>query len=267
MISIKNIFNKIKSKKFITKISTTDSLEINPKEITSFSKNYFLLSNSTELKSIGIILSSGIPLSTLNNKNFTITNLTDNSISYALSSGLQIKKHTLLNPKLITNAIYSLKKLNSTILAWKINRILKKLFLANITSKHLESIYYAILNSSHRKNAFCFYNHSSSQNLKHKHIKLVSKTTPLNSYKNLKFINSFQSLRIHTSNLLFYKNSNNKLYSNIATLIESFFLDNKSNKNLHTLKSYINLHLKQLGINYKLTNRTQKQLFSHILLQ
>ncbi|AHH13201.1 Hypothetical protein BHO_0900049 (plasmid) [Borrelia hermsii YBT] len=67
--------------------------------------------------------------------------------------------------------------------------------------------------------------------------------------------------------MLFYKNSNNKLYSNIATLIESFFLDNKSNKNLHTLKSYINLHLKQLGINYKLTNRTQKQLFSHILLQ
>ncbi|AHH13402.1 Hypothetical protein BHO_0122202 (plasmid) [Borrelia hermsii YBT] len=214
------------------------------------------------------MLSSGIPLSALNNKNFTITNFTDNIISYTLSSsGLQIKKHTLLNPKLITNAIYSLKKLNSTILAWKLNRILKKLFLTNITSKHLESIYYAILNSSHRKNAFCFYNHSSSQNLKHKHIKLVSKTTPLNSYKNLKFINSFQSLRIHTSNLLFYKNSNNKLYSNIATLIESFFLDNKSNKNLHTLKSYINLHLKQLGINYKLTNRTQKQLFSHILLQ
>ncbi|WP_247098913.1 hypothetical protein AB1O99_06040 (plasmid) [Borrelia hermsii] len=42
MISIKNIFNKIKSKKFITKISTTDSLEINPKEITSFSKKLFL---------------------------------------------------------------------------------------------------------------------------------------------------------------------------------------------------------------------------------
>ncbi|AHH04115.1 Hypothetical protein BHY_1164 (plasmid) [Borrelia nietonii YOR] len=46
-------------------------------------------------------------MTTLNNKNFTITNFADNIIYYTLSSGLQIKKHTLLNPKLITNAIYS----------------------------------------------------------------------------------------------------------------------------------------------------------------
>ncbi|UPA08623.1 hypothetical protein [Borrelia hermsii] len=47
MISIKNIFTKIKPKKFITKISTTYSFEINPKEIMPFSKitSNFLLAN------------------------------------------------------------------------------------------------------------------------------------------------------------------------------------------------------------------------------
>ncbi|WP_434757513.1 hypothetical protein bpuCAU1_001395 (plasmid) [Borrelia puertoricensis] len=266
MFGIKNIFSKINSKQLIPKSSTPNSLEINPKEIISFSKNYLLLSNSTELKSIGIVLSSGIPLASLNNKNFTITNFTDNTISYTLSSsGLQIKKFTLLNSKLITNAIYSLKKLNSTILPGKINRILKKLFLTNnISSKYLESIYYSILYSSHRKNIPFPFN-SKTTKLTH-NITLVSKTTPLNSYKNLKFIHSFLSLRLHNANLLFYKNSNNHLHSTIASLVESFFLDQTLNKNLHTLKSYINLHLKQLGIPYKSTNRFQKQLFSHIFL-
>ncbi|AHH14739.1 Hypothetical protein BHW_0015300 (plasmid) [Borrelia hermsii MTW] len=62
MLNIKNIFTKIKPKKFITKISTTYSFEINPKEIMPFSKitSNFLLVNIPlpiiTLKRIKIIL-------------------------------------------------------------------------------------------------------------------------------------------------------------------------------------------------------------------
>ncbi|UPA17220.1 hypothetical protein bcCo53_001398 (plasmid) [Borrelia coriaceae] len=269
MLNIKNIFSKIKSKKILKKIKTssTDSLEINPKEIISFVKNHFLISNSTELKTIGIILASGIPLSKLNNKNFTISNFTtDNIISYTLSSNLQIRKYTLVNSRLIINAINSLKKLNSTTLTAKINRILKKMFISNITTKHLESIYFAILHSLHKPESTYLYHNSISQKTKYQNIKLVNKPTPLNTHKNLIFIHSFNSLRIHNPNLLFYKNSNNKLHSTIANLIESFILDYKHNKNIRTLKTYINSNLKKLNIPYKYTNKIQKQIFSHIFV-
>ncbi|WP_346313338.1 hypothetical protein [Borrelia miyamotoi] len=269
MINLKHVFTNFTSKKIITKISTTKTtdtiLEINPKEIISFSQNYFLTSNSIELKTIGIILSSDIPLSSLNNKNFTISNFSDNTISYTLSSALQIKKHTLTNPKLITNAIFSLKNLNSTILAAKLNHILKKLFLANITTKYLQSIHFAILKSSFKKDSSLFFNYSN-KNSKLNLIKLVTKSTPLCSYKNLSFFHSFLSLRIHTSNLLFYKNSNHKIKSTIASLIETFFQDEISHKNIRTLKSYINQNLKQLGIPYQNTNRIQKQIFNNVFL-
>ncbi|WAZ72875.1 hypothetical protein O5404_07630 (plasmid) [Borrelia miyamotoi] len=269
MISIKNIFAKLKSKKSLTKISNTNLtnfIEINPKEIIYFSKNYFLISNSTELKTIGIILSSGIPLSDLNNKNFTISNFTtaDNIISYTLSSKLQIKKRTLVNSKLIIDAIFSIKNLNSIISFAKLNRTLKKLFPPQITTKTLEYIYLAIIYYLQKKDPTRFYCNLTLQ--KFNHIKLVSKSTSLNTYKNLKFINSFISLRIHTPNLLFYKNSNNKLHSIIATLIESFVTDCKHNKNMRTLKTYINSNLKKLDISYKSTNKIQKKLFEHILL-
>ncbi|ASQ29624.1 hypothetical protein CDQ96_04250 (plasmid) [Borrelia miyamotoi] len=269
MINLKYVFTNFTSKKIVTKFSTTKTtdtiLEINPKEIISFSQNYLLISNSTELKTIGIILSSGIPLSSLNNKNFTISNFSDNTISYTLSSALQIKKHTLTAPKLITNAIFSLKNLNSTILASKLNHILKKLFLANITTKYLQSIHFAILNSSFKKDSSLFFNYSNKKS-KLNLIKLVTKSTPLCSYKNLSFIHSFISLRIHTSNLLFYKNSNHKIKSTIASLIETFFQDEISHKNIRTLKSYINQNLKQLGIPYQNTNRIQKHIFNNVFL-
>ena len=98
------------------------------------------------------------------------------------------------------------------------------------------------------------------------HIKLVSKSTSSNTYKTLKFINSFTSLRIHIPNLLFYKDNNHKIKSTIAYLIENFFRDEIPNKNIHILKSYINQHLKQINIPYQNTNRIQKQIFANVFL-
>ncbi|ACH94203.1 hypothetical protein [Borrelia duttonii] len=268
MISIKKFFKNIKHQKNVKQTfnnSTNNIIEINPKEIINFCKNHILISNSTELKAIGILLASGIPLSKFTNKNFTITNYTDDTITYRLSSNLQIRKHTLVNSKLIINAIYSLKEHNFNIITWKLNSIIKKLFLESTTTKHLECIYYVISNSLNKKDNFYSYE-PISKNPKYKSIKLVNKTTPLKSHKNLVFINSFQNLRLHTANLLFYKKSNNKLQSTIANLIESFFLDPNSNKNIHNLKSHINLNLKQLGISYKNTHKMQKQIFSNTLL-
>ncbi|AHH07112.1 Hypothetical protein BCD_1046, partial (plasmid) [Borrelia crocidurae DOU] len=132
--------------------------------------------------------------------------------------------------------------------------------------KHLEYIYSIILQSLNKKDNSYFYE-SILKHPKYKSIKLVSRPTSLNSLENLIFINSFENLRIHnTANLLFYKNSNNELQSTIANLIESFFLDQNSNKDIHTLKSYINLNLKQMGISYKKTHKIQKQIFSNIFV-
>ncbi|ATQ17873.1 hypothetical protein F9Y90_05405 (plasmid) [Borrelia miyamotoi] len=272
MVNLKSFLTKINSKKITTKISNTNpTIEINPQEIISFSKNYLLPSNCIELKTIGIILSSGIPLSSLNNENFTIISNfldKDNIISYTLSSDLEIRKLSLVHPKLIQNSIYSLKNIHYSIKPWKLNRILKKLFLANITTKYLELIYYSILNSNYKQNnnSLLFFNNHRNKNSKSKLIKLVSKSTPFSRNQNLSFFLSFQSLRIHTPNLLFYKNSNHKIKSTIASLIENFFRDEIPNKNIHTLKSYINQNLKQIGIPYQYTNRIQKQIFANVFL-
>ncbi|ETZ17670.1 hypothetical protein BDCR2A_01403 [Borrelia duttonii CR2A] len=269
MISIKKFFKKIKHQKndeIIFNNSTNNIIEINSKEIINFCTNYLLISNSTELKAIGILLSSGIPLSQFTKKNFTITNYTHDTITYTSSSNLQIRNHTLVNSTLIINAIYFLKKHKFNIIYIKLNRILKKLFRTNITTKHLEYIYSIILQSLNKKDNSYFYE-SILKHPKYKSIKLVSKPTSLNSLENLIFINSFENLRIHnTANLLFYKNSNNELKSTIANLIESFFLDQNSNKDIHTLKSYINLNLKQMDIPYKKTHKIQKQIFSNIFV-
>ncbi|WP_041177883.1 hypothetical protein [Borrelia duttonii] len=73
MISIKKFFKKIKHQKNNENVFTNSTnnliIEINPKEIINFCTNYLLISNSTELKAIGILLSSGIPLSQFTKKN------------------------------------------------------------------------------------------------------------------------------------------------------------------------------------------------------
>ncbi|ACH95173.1 family 88-like protein (plasmid) [Borrelia recurrentis A1] len=103
------------------------------------------------------MLSSGIPLSQFTKKNFTITNYTHDTITYTSSSNLQIKNHTLVNSTLIINAIYFLKKHKFNIIYIKLNRILKKLFRTNITTKHLEYIYSIILQSLNKKDNSYFY--------------------------------------------------------------------------------------------------------------
>ncbi|ACH94093.1 hypothetical protein BDU_6001 (plasmid) [Borrelia duttonii Ly] len=136
------------------------------------------------------MLSSGTPLSQFTKKKLL-----------SLSSNLQIRNHTLGNSTLIINAIYFLKKHKFNIIYIKLNRILKKLFLANITTKHLEYIYSIILQSLNKKDNSYFYE-SILKHPKYKSIKLVSKPTSLSSLENLIFINSFQNLRIHTANSL-----------------------------------------------------------------
>ncbi|AHH10070.1 Hypothetical protein BPA_0900021 (plasmid) [Borrelia parkeri SLO] len=252
MFSLKNLFTN--------KIPYIPIHKINPDEFILIS-NYLILSSSTIHNLLGIIMASGIPLTHLKDPFIKIFyTFNNNIITYTLSNGLQFQQYSLLEPNVIATSIKNLNKnILSSIHAYKINYIAKNIFNFSITTKHIISIYSLIAKS---KNTFnnIYYNNT------HLNILLDNQPCILDLYEKINYIKSFNRLKLNKNNLDLFKNHTNKNLSTIASLVESFFLDQTSNKNLHTLKSYINLHLKQLGIPYKSTNRLQKQLLSHIFL-
>ncbi|WP_330730458.1 hypothetical protein [Borrelia turicatae] len=252
MFSLKNLFTN--------NIPYIPIYKINPDEFILIS-NHLILSSSTIHNLLGIIMASGIPLTHLKDPGIKIFyTFNKNIITYTLSNGLQLQQYSLLKSNVIATSIKNLNKnILSSIHAYKINYIAKNIFNFSITTKHIISIYSLIA-----KSKFTFNN--ISYNNTHLNILLDNKPCILDLYEKINYIKSFNRLKLNKNNLDLFKNHPNKTLSTIASLVESFFLDQTLNKNLHTLKSYINLHLKQLGIPYKSTNRLQKLLFSHIFL-
>ncbi|UPA17450.1 hypothetical protein bcCo53_001654 (plasmid) [Borrelia coriaceae] len=251
MFSLKKFFNR--------KTPITTIYKINPDEFILLSK-HLIHSSSTIHNLLGIIMASGIPLTHLKDPNIkTPYNFKKNIILYALSNGLQFEQYSLFNSNDIANCIRNLDKHKLTsIHTYKINYIAKHIFNFRITTKQIQLIHSLIIKSKATLNNIS-YNHTHN-------IILERKPCILNLYDKIKYIKSFYLLKLNKNNLNHYKNNSNQTLATIATLVENFFLEHTSNKNLRTLKSYINLHLKKLGINYKYTNRIQHQLFSNIFL-
>ncbi|WP_152031117.1 hypothetical protein [Borrelia turcica] len=209
-------------------------------------------------------MSTGIPLNHLNNKSILAFQKDNHSLFYKVDSNRLFRKYTLTDSSSIVKAIRFLARSHESIHARKINRIIKRIFNLNLTSKNIQDIYYLIFKDKIAitllDNTFpCM--DSFVYNTKLDNILLVNEPL-LDLNKILAYINSFSHLKLNKSSLALFKNSTSHIEKSIAFLVEDFFNNNKYRyKNLHQLISFINSNLKQMGIDYKSTCKSQKKIF------
>ncbi|WP_024652902.1 hypothetical protein [Borrelia persica] len=259
---------------FRRKRSDNPNLNINPDEFILLG-THLIQSENIKYKLIGIIMSTGIPLTHLNNKNILVAKNSNNTIIYKPNNGLELTRYTLIDSQIVVNAIQSLQ--NVTILpiqAFKLNRSLHKFFDLKITTKDLRNIYGTILNT--RKNLidnFVLFNNNLKNKIstcKCNLISLVNEPKIQNIEKKLQHIHSFNFVTLNKNNLERYKNSKSRFKNIIASIIEEFF-SNKAismyNHRPHKIKRYINLRLKEMNVPSKFTYKHQLEIFSNVFVK
>ncbi|MBB6043453.1 hypothetical protein QIA34_04890 (plasmid) [Borreliella yangtzensis] len=267
-----SFFPKFKSSKNKEKPLEYPLYEINPKEFIMISE-HLMKTNSTAHKLLGIIMASGIPLTDLKNPNIkTPYNFKSNILYCILDNGFALKTRPLVSPNEIAKCIENLNKSDLLAISTnKINYAARNIFDFNITTKQLKIAYSLIVKSKDKLMAHNKYTKNPGN------IRLTEKPC-IQLGEKMKYIRAFKPVRPDTINLNTFRNSENKNTSAIANLIYDFFSGNepcknlhnlKSSinvdlKNLHNLKSYINIKLKDLGINESTASRLQQRIFSKI---
>ncbi|WP_445436358.1 hypothetical protein [Candidatus Borreliella tachyglossi] len=243
-------------------------VNINPKEFIILAE-YLIDSRNIKHQLLGIMMLSGIPLAHLTNKIIVIQKR-KNTLVYRSDTDIEISRNTLIEAR---DVIFAIKRLARNFIptqARELNKILKKLFGTSITTKSLEKIYNLVLIKKIRvEKQYLDDFDKSIIKYDYKHdIKLINKPIIKDLNDKINYINSFNILNLNKNNLQIYKKGNSRVKSIIAFLIEDFFNANSDNYYKNTLcdlKSYINLRLKDSGINYKDTCKSQQELFYRVL--